>query len=48
MQVKASRLDDVAQSYKHYKIEYQKVDTNSQDVSTLVSLPRSGKTPSNQ
>jgi len=48
MQVEASRSDDIAQSHNHYKIAYGIVDTNSRDVSTLVRLPRSGKTPSNQ
>jgi len=48
MQVKVPRSDDIAQSYNHYKIGYgRKVDTNSQEVSTLVRLPQSGKTPSN-
>jgi len=43
MQVKTSRSDDIVQSYNHYKNGYRKVDPNSQDVSTLVRLPRSGK-----
>jgi len=48
MHVKASRSDDMAQSYSDYKSGYPKEDTNSQDVSTLVRPPRYGKTPSNQ
>ena len=48
MQVEASQSDDMAQSYNYYKSGYRKADTNSWDVSTLVRLPRSGKTPSNQ
>jgi len=47
MQVKASRSDNTAQIYNHRKIGYQKVDTNSQDVPTLVRLLQSRKTPSN-
>jgi len=48
MQVRASKSDDIAQSYNHYKIGYRKVATNSRDVSIFGRLPRSGKTPSNQ
>jgi len=48
MQVKASRLDDIARSHNHYKSGYREVDTNSRDVYTLVTLPQSGKRPSNQ
>jgi len=48
MQVKASKWDDIAQSYNHYKIWYQRVATNSRDISPLVRLPRSRKAPSNQ
>jgi len=45
MQVEASRSDEIAPSYHYYKSGYQIADTNSLDVSTLVRLPRSGKTP---
>jgi len=48
MQVKASRSEDIAQSYNHCKSTYRKADKNSRDVSTLVRLPRSRKTPSSQ
>jgi len=48
MQVKASRSDNITQSYNHYKIGYRKGDTNPREASTIVRLPQSGKTPSNQ
>ena len=48
MQVTASQSDDIAQTYNHTKIGYRKVATKPRDVSTIVRLARSGKTPSNQ
>ena len=48
MQVEASRSNQIGLSYNHCKGGYRKADINSQDVSTLVRLPRSGKTPSDR